>query len=179
LNTPETESGSYAISELPRSAILKTLILVFKNFFNFNGRARRSEYWCIIFFIPVFAALFFIPYIGQIFPLLFFILSLSVTIRRLHDIGKSGWWVLFFTLVPFIALSIFFLSIGISSSIIPTEGISETEEQHKLLGDSFFVIGLLAISILPVVVIVGLVWFSNKGDEGDNLYGPDPRQPII
>ena len=106
-------------------------------------------------------------------------MSLSVTIRRLHDIGKSGWWVLLFTLVPFIALSVFFLSIGISSSIIPTEGISETEEQHKLLGDSFFVIGLLALSILPVVVIIGLVWFSNKGDEGDNLYGPDPRQPII
>ena len=179
LNTFEPKRDADVISELPRAGISEALISIFRNIFTFSGRARRSEYWSIIFFIPVFIGLFFIPYIGQIFPLLFFILSLSVTTRRLHDIGQSGWWVLLFTLVPFVALSVFFVSVGISSSIIPTEAISESEEQHKLVEDFFFVVSLMAISIIPVVGIIGLVWFTSKGDDGDNIYGPDPRQSVI
>ena len=172
-NTTDTQH------ELPRARVFEALTLVFKNFFNFTGRARRSEYWSIVFFIPVVAGLAFIPYIGQVFPLLFFILTLSVTIRRLHDIGKSGWWVLMFTLVPLLSLLVFFISIGISASIIPTEGMGASEEQNEFMGDLFFVISLFTISVIAMVVTIGVIWFSNKGDTGQNIYGPDPRQPII
>ena len=166
-------------NELPRARIFEALTLVFKNFFNFSGRARRSEYWSIVFFIPVMIGLAFIPYIGQVFPLLFFILTLSVTTRRLHDIGKSGWWVLMFTLVPLLALSLFFVSIGISASIIPTEGMVTGKEQNKFMEDLFFVISLFTVSVLAMVATIGVIWFSNKGDTGPNIYGPDPRQPIL
>lgn len=173
------DSTSDAQKELPRAQVFEALSLVFKNFFNFSGRARRSEYWSIVFFIPVVIGLAFVPYIGQVFPLLFFILTLSVTTRRLHDIGKSGWWVLMFTLVPLLSLLVFFVSIGISASIIPTEGIGASEEQNKFVGDLFFVISLFTVSVLAMVATIGVIWFSNKGDTGQNLYGPDPRQPIL
>lgn len=74
-----------------------------------NGRARRREFWMFTLFDAIFLfAAFIIDVIiigisdGRFqFPIFFFLYSLvtmlprfSVTIRRLHDIGKSGWWIL-------------------------------------------------------------------------------------
>lgn len=82
------------------------------NYANFNGRASRSEYWWFCLFyglmaIPVmildwmtgivvldmgFGASYGPFYILTI--MVFFLPSLSVMIRRLHDSGRSGWWFL-------------------------------------------------------------------------------------
>ena len=76
-----------------------------KNTFNFSGRARCKEFWYFILVLVVFLlAPFFIglPFeeAEDIYGVLFFvhIITLySVTIRRLHDINLSGWWVLLAT----------------------------------------------------------------------------------
>jgi len=85
-----------------------------KNYFNFQGRARRSEYWMfllyhlsfatVIFFVDVilgstlkslpFGWLYIVYNIATIIP------CFAVTVRRLHDIGKSGLEVLL-CLIPF------------------------------------------------------------------------------
>ena len=72
----------------------------FKKFSDFNGRASRSEFWyfylfgIIVYFvgmlISVQAPFFFGVLI--IFGFVVFVPALAVTARRLHDIGKSGWW---------------------------------------------------------------------------------------
>lgn len=80
---------------------------VMKNAFNFSGRARRKEYWMfalmtfiisfVLTMIDIFAGLEFAPEVGvlsTIFGLLILIPSLSVTVRRLHDTGRSGAWIL-------------------------------------------------------------------------------------
>lgn len=55
-------------------------------FFSFSGRSSRREYWSFF----VCAWLFLIPtYIGVFIAI---IPALAVSIRRIHDIGKSGWW---------------------------------------------------------------------------------------
>jgi uncharacterized membrane protein YhaH (DUF805 family) len=80
-----------------------------KNYVGFQGRARRKEYWMftlisviisiVLSIIESFAG---IPSIlTGIFSLAILLPSLAVTIRRLHDIGKSGWWILI-GLIPFI-----------------------------------------------------------------------------
>ncbi|UPZ16587.1 DUF805 domain-containing protein [Flavobacterium humidisoli] len=87
-------------------------IAMFQNYSNFSGRARRSEYWyfrlatAVIFFALIaFAGLLAIVAGGalafQIAMAIFFIYillsvipSLAVTVRRMHDLGKSGWNVL-------------------------------------------------------------------------------------
>lgn len=89
--------------------------VVFENYANFKGRARRSEYWyfalgnLILLFIAAVidnvAGINFapIPY-GPIYLLVLlanFIPSLAVAVRRLHDVGKSGWFY-FIILIPFI-----------------------------------------------------------------------------
>ena len=78
--------------------------VVVENYANFNGRARRSEYWyytlasCIAGFI---CGLLPIPFIATLLSLALFIPSLAVSVRRLHDIGKSGWMYLLI-LIPIV-----------------------------------------------------------------------------
>lgn len=70
----------------------------FKKYADFTGRANRAEYWYWALFTLLFS---FIPIINIIAGLAFFIPSLAAAVRRLHDIGKSGWWYLV-ALIPFV-----------------------------------------------------------------------------
>ncbi len=89
-------------------------MMPWKKFADFNGRARRKEYWMFALGnILIAIVLMIIGMVlgkngGQIafilygiFALAIIIPSLAVCVRRLHDIGKSGWWI-FISLVPFI-----------------------------------------------------------------------------
>ena len=81
---------------------------VIKNYATFEGRARRKEYWMftLVHFIVIFLLSFVDVVIGSFddnsgigilasfYILLTLIPSLAVTIRRLHDTGRSGWWLL-------------------------------------------------------------------------------------
>ena len=72
--------------------------LYFSNFFNFSGRSTRSEYWfgyLFNFIVGVVASwgnFFFTKYFSYIVGIVLFIPLMSAAVRRLHDIGKSGWW---------------------------------------------------------------------------------------
>jgi uncharacterized membrane protein YhaH (DUF805 family) len=75
---------------------------VLQNYANFNGRARRSEYWYFFLFNIIFAfcigliiGLLGLPdYVGNLYSVAVFIPSLAVGVRRMHDVGKSGWFLL-------------------------------------------------------------------------------------
>ena len=75
--------------------------LFFKNYVNFSGRSRRSEYWYAYLFLCIlsFAVGLVAPDLSGILSLLIWLPSLSLSFRRLHDIGKSGWWGLI-SLIP-------------------------------------------------------------------------------
>lgn len=92
----------------------------FKNYFNFTGRSRRKEFWLFILFHYLFIFLitflvFFLTrdlyesdetnyvYVVIIctYLLLTLIPSIAITVRRLHDSGKSGWWLLL-NFIPYI-----------------------------------------------------------------------------
>ncbi len=53
----------------------------------FEGRARRSEYWWTMLVVWI-SGIVLTPVVGFILSLL----TIPLTFRRLHDIGKSGWW---------------------------------------------------------------------------------------
>jgi len=86
---------------------------VLKQYVDFNGRARRSEYWTFLLFSIVFAGgamlldksvevvVFGTGYgpLFLFFALATFVPGTAVAVRRLHDIGKSG-WMLFIVLIP-------------------------------------------------------------------------------
>lgn len=67
----------------------------FAKYATFEGRACRSEYWYwVLFNALVGIILGWIPYLGTILSILLILPSIAVSVRRLHDIGKSGWWYL-------------------------------------------------------------------------------------
>lgn len=81
---------------------------VFENYANFTGRARRSEYWYFILMNILIIVGMVLPsmalFSGMIGPVFICILvgyvlamvipSLALIARRLHDVGKSGWFYL-------------------------------------------------------------------------------------
>lgn len=89
--------------------------VVFENYANFNGRARRSEYWWFILANLILAVVAMvidnvaginfdpIPYgpIYILYALAVFLPGLAVSVRRLHDVGKSGWFY-FIVLIPLV-----------------------------------------------------------------------------
>ena len=90
-----------------------------KNYGNFSGRATLKEYWTfslsniVIFWLLLFLSSFsevLVAIIALLFMLVMIIPSFSVGARRLHEIGKTGWWQLL-NFVPFgsIVLLVFFI----------------------------------------------------------------------
>lgn len=112
---------SMSVREDAAASPLSWYGLVWKRAMDFGGRSRRKEYWwfSLINLIVIFVMMMIDATImGQtaggigIFYLLYvlfsFVPSLSLTIRRLHDVGKSGWWILI-GLIPLLGILIFFL----------------------------------------------------------------------
>ena len=89
-------------------------------YFTFSGRAKRSEYWWFYLFTilmgwgaTLVGAVTFGPgdpaadVMSSILSLIFFMPALAAGSRRLHDIGKSGWWqLLILTVIGIILLII-------------------------------------------------------------------------
>ena len=81
------------------------------NYLNFYGRSRRKEFWMytlVHLVILILTALFGpLPFI--IYFVLTVIPSVGVGIRRLHDTGRSGWWILTANLPPIMILYYYFM----------------------------------------------------------------------
>ena len=90
-------------------------ITCMKKYAEFSGRARRTEYWMFVLFNLVFAIVAIVlddvlglasedtgyGLLTALFSLAIILPSWAVTVRRLHDIGKSGWWI-FINFIPYI-----------------------------------------------------------------------------
>lgn len=91
-----------------------------ENYVNFTGRARRAEYWYFQLFqllisvvIGIIAGLSGIDklsILANIISVALFLPSLAVYVRRLHDVNRSGWWILIsFTIIGIIPLFIWLI----------------------------------------------------------------------
>lgn len=103
---------------------------VYSNYATFRGRATRSEYWYFVLFcvLVAFVAVFIGVAIGLgtggygegtvgagvcallmiVFYIVSFLPSLALSVRRLHDIGKSGWYILI-GFIPYIGGIVMFI----------------------------------------------------------------------
>ena len=102
------------------------LKVVRDNYFNFDGRAHRKEFWMFALVhiiisiglgileevIGLFAILYLLYAVAVILP------TLGVSVRRLHDIDKSGWWILmgFIPVLGFFVLLYFYVKEGTKGS---------------------------------------------------------------
>lgn len=110
-----------------------------QKFATFQGRARRREYWFFILFNAIISIALAITDISLggdsmgllsgLYSLLIFLPSLAVTVRRLHDIDRSGWWLLLYV-VPVVGV----LVILVFTVLDGTQGNNEFGPDPKAPG---------------------------------------------
>lgn len=122
---PAPGGNSYAATAHPTD-FAGSVRKVLSNYANFTGRARRPEFWWFTLFsfisnmtisfveLVVFGYWGEYSYLSTLYSLALFIPSLAVGARRLHDIGKSGWWqlIVLIPLIGWIILIIWFAKKG-------------------------------------------------------------------
>ena len=119
--------------------------LFFVNYFNFSGRASRAEFWWVYLALTLIGI---VPIVGIFIQLVTFIGFISLTSRRLQDVGFSGWYqlALYLTLM---------LPVGL--------GLSES---------SFLPLGLL---IFLIVLVTFIVFLAKPSTNEDNEWGKKPE----
>ena len=96
----------------------------------------------------------------SIYGLLVLIPTLAVTVRRLHDIGKSGWTLLIF---PGVFYGIMTFWLALDESIDP-------------LGTFWFTVYTAALTLIMLVIsVVHAVWLSFGSQSGRNRFGENPK----
>ena len=91
---------------------LTAITTCLSKFATFSGRATRSEFWWFYLFtllLSWFAQMAVGAGIAGVVSLVLFLPLLAATVRRLHDIGRNGWWILIaFTIIGIIVLIVFY-----------------------------------------------------------------------
>jgi len=147
----------------------------FSKYFTFSGRARRSEYWWFYLFtilLGIAAGIIDalvggvsedIGIFGIIASLVTLIPSLAAQVRRLHDTGRSGWWIG----GAIIAIIVFGILIG----AVGATGVGSSSD---VSGTFAIMIVIFAIAFF-IYAIVMLVFLCQDSQDGNNKYGPNPK----
>ena len=143
---------------------------------DFSGRASRSEYWSSWLFIQL-TSIFLLLFAFRARPLfLIFILfsifiiipSIAVTVRRLHDVNKSGYWLI----VPLPLMFISYLSLFILSLFSP-ENQSGRLNFFQITSIVTYITGIFMASLWYCFPI--FMFLTQRGDKDKNKYG-DPNK---
>ena len=147
------------VNARPMLEPVQAVKICLKKFFDFTGRARRSEYWWFILFVMIVSMVF--NFIGAVFPmvnilglivgLLLSIAQLAALTRRLHDTGRSGWW-----MAPVIVM------------FLVTLVVTDCFDAH--VRDEIMLIYMFYSLVL-------MVFFLQDSRHGENQYGQSPKYP--
>lgn len=178
--------------ETPKVGFVEAFKLYWKNYVNFKGRSRRSEYWWVmlwhlIIMIPALflgVVLMFIPILGWIVAVILFIAiglyslatiipNLALTVRRFHDVGFS-------MLIPILSFIVGIIY-NIASAFTQKETLFEDEATStnvSVVSEFAFLPNWIAYTLMAISIILSLVTFIVcllDSKEQDNQYGPSPK----
>lgn len=152
--------------------------LAFSKAFTLRGRASRSEYWWFLIFGSVIQVALellckYVDSVGLVsmaaavlsvvvfvFLLFFIIAFLTLWVRRLHDVDRSGWWI-------FLPLMMVPVGVALFCVHYVSSGLMSMNQWPK---ESWFV--LLGTGVLAW--LVQFYWSVKKGTIGSNRFGTDP-----
>lgn len=156
--------------------------IYFANYVNFRGRSTRAEYWWAMLFV------FLLYRVVEFFEIVLYTLvseyvsafvlmlvslalmlpTLAVTTRRMHDIGKSGWWVVAFYVVPVLVVGVCFRSLFVAI----LEGVTDPVSLDDIAEASPVSLGIGALVLLAIYIYMFVLLV--KPSAPDNQYGPCP-----
>ncbi len=166
-------------------------LTVLKNYAGFSGRARRKEYWMFVLFNILFAIVALIldnilgiaiegvgygPLYG-LYALIVLIPGLAVSVRRLHDVGKSG-WMLLVALIPLIG-AIWLLVLMVTDS---NPGENQYGPNPKTIQDGELIsdesTGDTVILLVVIWMFVSRLFWTLIPEFIDNYYSEEWFKPI-
>jgi uncharacterized membrane protein YhaH (DUF805 family) len=139
----------------------------------FEGRIRRQHFWIgwlILLGVGVVAG--WIPFVGWILSLALIWPNTAIAVKRLHDMGQTGWLVLIPWVAGIAGLFLVFTAVGFSA--IFNAAALENEDPaaiFALIGPMFGGLALIVLVQLGFLLWIGLT----DGQRGDNRYGPNPK----
>ncbi|MCC1491540.1 DUF805 domain-containing protein [Cognatishimia sp. F0-27] len=136
----------------------------YRNYARFTGRTARPEFWTFAVFLLVALIVLTLvaPMLGGAFLLVSALPGTAATVRRLHDMGRTGWWVL----LPAIVLPAW-LMVWIASAA------AALAVRVDLLDDDRYFLGATGIAFLAAAIFG--TWLAAPSDPGPNAYGPAPQ----
>lgn len=152
-------------------------ILAWKRTFDFKGRSRRREYgWFFLINILLSFVLEFFLSAGQTlglwelanilgfvvlaYSLAYILASISLTTRRLHDLGWSGWWQVLIYLIPIILIFATLFALD--------------KELGAIQQGEYVLYGVSILSVLAILIFSLMLVFKS-GQPHTNEYGEDPK----
>ena len=161
----------------------------FKKYFDFTGRARRSEFWWFVLFVFVVSSALsyvgmMIPAVGYLsmaFSLAVLIPQLAVLCRRLHDINRGSWWVVLLGILIVGYLGSFFALIGSNFTALASSNVEDVMdmamEMAGAVQSSPAIATILMVCSLGTVLlgILLIVFAIIDSKWGENKYGPSPK----
>lgn len=143
---------------------MKSYIEVLKRYAVFTGRAKRREYWffslltsiivIVLKIIDTLTESFALEQMVKLYLLAILLPFIAVSVRRLHDTGRSGWWFLI-SLISLSPPAIYF----------------------PILPESLYTSEPIQV-ILPISILITIIWFRfmiQDSDPDNNQYGENPK----
>ena len=149
--------------------------LFFTNYVNFRTRSTRAEFWWVQLFLTAvglilsFVSQFAGDTLGEslsgLWALAIFLPSLSLTVRRLHDIGKSGWWLL----IPYLLAPVMWIA-GLIAALAVVSGALTGGVDFSASGSSTILTLIVILLVTLGIQIWFLIWFVTPS-AGPNKWG--------
>lgn len=162
----------------------------FKKYFDFKGRARRSEFWWFVLFVVIVSTVLsyfgmLLPGIGYVslaFSLAVLIPELAALCRRLHDTNHRGWWVALMALLVAGYYGTFAALIGsnmeaMASSTSMGDMMEMAEEMANSVQSSPALATTMVLCSLGILVlgIILIIFAARDSHWGANKYGASPK----
>ncbi len=170
------------------------MLMPLRRYADFSGRSRRMEFWMWVLFQFLIGIVFLVLImilggaavisgepsqvmaVGGVIAVLyglnlllmlaFFIPNLAVTVRRLHDSNRSGWWIMLFW-GPYLMI--------IVSLVVVGAGAVAASKGGALTGGILYMLSALGLLVGSLVL---LVFMFLEGTRGPNHYGADPKGQV-
>lgn len=148
-----------------------------KNYCKFTGRSSRSEYWWFALFSTLVSIVLsvvgtfsstFANVANFVFAVAFLLPSLGLLVRRFHDIGRSGWWVVGLYVIGIIGAAMAIA--GVMMAMDFSENAMDFKSRD--VNVPMIIIGII-VAIIPSVIT--LVWCCKPSQEQPNKWGEVPN----
>ncbi len=139
---------------------------------SFNGRIRRQHFWIgWLICLGLGVVLGWIPLFGTLLSIALIWPNLAISVKRLHDMGHTGWLVAIPWVAGIAGIIAAFMSAGVAAL---TAGYMNTDDPAAVLAIIGPMFGILAI--VGLIQIGFLLWIGiSEGQKGDNRFGPNPK----